>query len=140
MTMTDPIADMLTRIRNALRAAHETVDMPNSKVKRDIAKVLKSDGYIRNHKIISDGRHRLIRIFLKYDLFRIQRRPEGVERIRDQYCFHFKGAYVGQAGQRNARWWGDPLFSVVIKSRSDFLIGGLNVTYRQKAHCHTKGC
>ena len=67
MTMTDPIADMLTRIRNALRAAHETVDMPNSKVKRDIAKVLKSEGYIRNHKIISDGRHRLIRIFLKYD-------------------------------------------------------------------------
>ena len=67
MTMTDPIADMLTRIRNALRASHEIVDIPNSKLKMNIAKVLKSEGYIRNLKIISDGRHRLIRIFLKYD-------------------------------------------------------------------------
>lgn len=67
MTMTDPIADMLTRIRNALKASHETVDIPNSKLKMEIAKVLKSEGYIRNIKIISDGRHRLIRIFLKYD-------------------------------------------------------------------------
>lgn len=67
MTMTDPVADMLTRIRNALKASHETVDIPNSKLKMEIAKVLKSEGYIRNIKIISDGRHRLIRIFLKYD-------------------------------------------------------------------------
>jgi small subunit ribosomal protein S8 len=67
MTMTDPIADMLTRIRNALRASHEVVDIPNSRVKTSIAKVLKSEGYIKNYKIISDGRHRLIRIFLKYD-------------------------------------------------------------------------
>jgi small subunit ribosomal protein S8 len=67
MTMTDPIADMLTRIRNALRASHEIVDIPNSRVKTAIAKVLKSEGYIKNFKIISDGRHRLIRIFLKYD-------------------------------------------------------------------------
>ena len=67
MSMTDPIADMLTRIRNALKASHEMVDIPNSSLKASMAKVLKFEGYIKNFKIISDGRHRLIRIFLKYD-------------------------------------------------------------------------
>ena len=67
MTMTDPIADMLTRIRNALKASHELVDIPNSKLKINIAKVLKAEGYINNFKLISDGQHRLIRIFLRYD-------------------------------------------------------------------------
>ena len=67
MSMTDPIADMLTRIRNALRASHELVDIPSSKLKIEIAKVLKSEGYIKNLKIVSDGRRRLLRIFLKYD-------------------------------------------------------------------------
>ncbi len=67
MTMTDPISDMLTRIRNALRASHEAVDIPSSKLKINIAKVIKSEGYIKNFKIISDGRRRLIRMFLKYD-------------------------------------------------------------------------
>ena len=67
MSMTDPVADMLTRIRNALRASHELVDIPSSKLKLNMTKVLKSEGYIRNFKIISDGKHRLIRIFLRYD-------------------------------------------------------------------------
>ena len=67
MTMTDPIADMLTRIRNALKASHESVDIPSSKLKINIAKVLKSEGYIRNFKMISDGKQGLIKIFLKYD-------------------------------------------------------------------------
>lgn len=67
MTMTDPVADMLTRVRNALKASHEQVDIPSSKIKINIANVLKSEGYIRNFKIITDGRHRLLRIFLKYD-------------------------------------------------------------------------
>jgi len=65
--MTDPIADMLTRIRNGLKASHEVVDIPSSKMKINIAKVIKSEGYVKNFKIISDGRHRFIRIFLKYD-------------------------------------------------------------------------
>jgi small subunit ribosomal protein S8 len=65
--MTDPIADMLTRIRNGLNASHEVVDIPSSKMKINIAKVIKSEGYVKNFKIISDGRHRFIRIFLKYD-------------------------------------------------------------------------
>lgn len=65
--MTDPIADMLTRVRNGLKASHEVVDIPCSKMKINIAKVIKSEGYIRNFKIVSDGSHRSIRIFLKYD-------------------------------------------------------------------------
>ncbi len=67
MTMTDPVADMLTRIRNALMVSHKLVDIPSSKLNMNVIKVLKSEGYIRNFKIISDGRDRLIRIFLKYD-------------------------------------------------------------------------
>ena len=67
MCMTDPVADMLTRIRNAMRASHELVDIPSSKLKIEIGKVLKSEGYIKNLRIISDGKHRLMRIFLKYD-------------------------------------------------------------------------
>ena len=67
MSMTDPIADMLTRIRNAQRASHELVNIPSSKLKINVAKVLKSEGYIKNFRIISDGQHRFIRIFLKYD-------------------------------------------------------------------------
>jgi len=65
--MTDPIADMLTRIRNAIIPSYDTVDIPSSKLKINIAKVLKSEGFIRNYRIVSDGRHRVIRIFLRYD-------------------------------------------------------------------------
>jgi len=67
MTMTDPVADMLTRIRNSLRASQELVNIPSSKLKINIAKVLKTEGYIRNFRLISDGQHKFIRIFLKYD-------------------------------------------------------------------------
>lgn len=67
MTMTDPIADMLTRIRNAARASHDSTDIPGSKMKINIAKVLKAEGYIKNFRIVSDGRHRVIRVFLNYD-------------------------------------------------------------------------
>lgn len=67
MTMTDPIADMLTRVRNALKASHERADIPSSRMKINIAKVLKAEGYIKNFKIVSDGRHRYVRVFLKYD-------------------------------------------------------------------------
>jgi small subunit ribosomal protein S8 len=80
MTMTDPIADMLTRIRNALKASHESVDIPNSRMKANIAKILKSEGYIRNFKIIPDSRQGILRVFLKYDE---QKLPvsAGIERV-----------------------------------------------------------
>ena len=67
MTMSDPIADMLTRIRNALKASHEEVDIPGSKIKMELAKILKSEGYIRNYKTVSEGPQKNIKIFLKYD-------------------------------------------------------------------------
>lgn len=67
MTMTDPIADMLTRIRNALKAERETVDIPCSTIKTNIAKVLKSEGYIKNYKVFPDNRQGVIKVVLKYD-------------------------------------------------------------------------
>ena len=67
MGMTDPIADMLTRIRNALMASYETVDVPSSKMKVSIAKVLKAEGFIKNFKLIEDSKQGIIKIYFKYD-------------------------------------------------------------------------
>ena len=64
--MTDPIADMLTRIRNASKAKHEKVDIPSSKMKVEIAKILKDEGFVKNVKLVKDRRQGLIRVYLKY--------------------------------------------------------------------------
>ena len=66
MTTSDPIADMLTRIRNGLSAKHAKVDVPASRLKTDIAKILKDEGYIANYKLTEDGNRKSIRIYLKY--------------------------------------------------------------------------
>ena len=66
MQITDPIADMLTRIRNAGSARHETVDVPNSKMKKAIADILLEEGYIKSFQLIDDGTQGVIRITLKY--------------------------------------------------------------------------
>jgi len=66
MSMTDPIADMLTRIRNASRIGRESVDIPLSKVKLGIANVLKKEGFIRTFKTIEDGRQGQLRVYLRY--------------------------------------------------------------------------
>lgn len=66
MMTTDPIADMLTRMRNALSARHAKVDVPASRLKNDIAKILKDEGYIANFKLTEDGNKKSIRIYLKY--------------------------------------------------------------------------
>ena len=66
MHITDPVADMLTRIRNANNAKHETVDVPASNMKKAIADILVAEGYIRSYQIIEDGRQGIIRITLKY--------------------------------------------------------------------------
>jgi small subunit ribosomal protein S8 len=63
---TDPIADMLTRIRNAMAARHPKVDVPASRLKMDIARILKDEGYVLNYKPTEEGPRRLIRIYLKY--------------------------------------------------------------------------
>lgn len=67
MVMTDPLADMLTRIRNANQAKHEKVDIPASNLKTQIARILKEEGYIKNYKLIKDGRQGILRIYLKYE-------------------------------------------------------------------------
>ena len=66
MQITDPIADMLTRIRNAGSARHETVDIPNSKKKKAIAEILLEEGYIKSFQLIDDGTQGIIRVTLKY--------------------------------------------------------------------------
>ena len=66
MQITDPIADLLTRIRNAGSARHETVDVPNSKMKKAIAEILLEEGYIKSFQLIDDGTQGVIRITLKY--------------------------------------------------------------------------
>ncbi|MCI5724554.1 MAG: 30S ribosomal protein S8 [Fusobacterium gastrosuis] len=66
MYLTDPIADMLTRVRNANAVMHEKVDVPHSKMKERIAEILKEQGYISNFKIVTEGNNKNIRIYLKY--------------------------------------------------------------------------
>ena len=66
MTMTDPVADMLTRIRNANQAKHFRVDIPASKIKLGLAKILKSEGYVRDFRVIEDRKQKILRVYLKY--------------------------------------------------------------------------
>ncbi|MCH7873960.1 MAG: 30S ribosomal protein S8 [Gemmatimonadetes bacterium] len=66
MSMTDPVADMLTRIRNASSAGHRRVDIPVSKLKVEIARLLRDNHYIQEYKVLDDGRHGLLRVYLKY--------------------------------------------------------------------------
>jgi small subunit ribosomal protein S8 len=65
--MTDPISDMLARIRNAIMAKHSRVDIPSSKLKLEIARILKEEGYINNYVVKGEGVKKTIRIFLRYD-------------------------------------------------------------------------
>ncbi len=66
MTMTDPVADMLTRIRNANTAGHATVDIPASKVKKNIAEILVKEGYIRGYEMVEEDSRRTIKVTMKY--------------------------------------------------------------------------
>ena len=66
MRLTDPVADMLTRIRNAVSARHQKVDVPASKLKLEIARILKEEGYISNYKASEEEGHKIVRIYLKY--------------------------------------------------------------------------
>ncbi len=66
MAISDPISDMLTRIRNAAKAKFNSVDVPGSSLKIEVAKILKSEGFIRNYKFLKDGKQGILRIYLKY--------------------------------------------------------------------------
>jgi small subunit ribosomal protein S8 len=89
--VTDPIADMLTRMRNGLSAKHAKVDVPASNLKVEIARILKDEGYISNYKVIGDGASRAIRVYLKYG-------PDGekvmnkLERISKPGCRVYVGS------------------------------------------------
>ena len=79
--MTDPIADMLTRIRNANTAKHDTVDVPASKIKTEIARILLDEGYIKAYEIVEDGVVKTIKITLKYNVDKNQKVISGLKRI-----------------------------------------------------------
>ena len=81
MTMSDPIADMLTRIRNANTAKHDTVDVPASKMKIAIADILLNEGYITKYDIVEDGNFKTIRITLKYGVDKNEKVISGLKRI-----------------------------------------------------------
>ncbi len=66
MLMTDPVADFLARIRNAIRARHQKVDVPAAKLKLEIARILKEEGYIANYKSTEEDGHKVLRVYLKY--------------------------------------------------------------------------
>ena len=81
MTMSDPIADMLTRIRNANTAKHDTVDVPSSKMKLAIADILLEEGYIKKYDLIDEGNFKTMRITLKYGTDRNEKIISGLKRI-----------------------------------------------------------
>ena len=81
MTMSDPIADMLTRIRNANTAKHDTVDVPASKMKLAIAEILLEEGYIKKYDVIEDGNFKTIHITLKYGADKNEKIITGLKRI-----------------------------------------------------------
>jgi Ribosomal protein S8 len=81
MTMSDPIADMLTRIRNANTAKHDTVDIPASKIKLGIADILLNEGYIKKYDVVEDGNFKTIRIVLKYGKDKNEKIISGLKRI-----------------------------------------------------------
>ena len=79
--MTDPIADMLTRIRNANTAKHDTVDVPSSKMKLAIAKIILDEGYIKSYELVENGKFNDIRITLKYGASKNEKIISGLQRI-----------------------------------------------------------
>lgn len=80
MVMTDPIADMLTRIRNANMVRHEKLELPASKIKKEIADILKREGFVRDYEFIEDNKQGVLRIFLKYGASN-ERVITGIKRI-----------------------------------------------------------
>lgn len=116
--LTDPIADMLTRVRNALRAKHRRVDIPVSRQKVEIARLLKEHHYVYDYKVLDDGRHGVLRVYLKYhdgqpvirSLQRISRpgrrqyvRVEEIPRVRNGLGMAILSTSRGMLSDRVAR-------------------------------------
>ena len=100
MAISDPIADMLTRIRNAAKAKFNSVDIPGSTVKIELAKILKGEGFIRNYKFLKDGKQGILRIYLKYGegqsnvIYKLQRISKPSRRVYVK-CKEIKPVYNG---------------------------------------------
>ena len=92
MHITDPIADMLTRIRNANSAKHDTVDVPASNMKKSIAQILLDEGYIKNYQLIDDGTQGIIRITLKYSQPNKEKVITGLRRVSKPGLRMYAGA------------------------------------------------
>jgi len=90
MSMTDPIADMLTRIRNAGVARFDKVDIPASRMKISLARILKEEGFIKNYKVIKDNRQGLLRVYLKYSEHQIPL-IQGLRRVSKPGCRVYRG-------------------------------------------------
>jgi small subunit ribosomal protein S8 len=116
--MTDPIADMLTRIRNACQASHKWVDMPVSKQKIEIARLLEESRFVHAHKVLDDGRFGVLRVYLKYHddkpvirhLERVSRPGrrkyvghEGIPRVRNGLGIAILSTSAGLLSDRTAR-------------------------------------
>jgi len=116
--MTDPIADMLTRIRNAAQAGHKWVDMPVSKTKIEIARLLEESHFVHAHKVLADGRFGVLRVYLKYHdgkpvirhLERVSRPGRrhyvatgDIPRVRNGLGMAILSTSVGMLSDRNAR-------------------------------------
>ncbi|MBR9988292.1 MAG: 30S ribosomal protein S8 [Gemmatimonadetes bacterium] len=116
--MTDPIADMLTRIRNASQAKHKRVDLPVSRLKKEIARILKENHFIHDFKVLDDGRHGVLRLYLKYyedkpvirslkrvsrPGRRIYRRADEMPRIRNGLGLAIVSTSKGMMTDRQAR-------------------------------------
>lgn len=85
MATSDPIADMLTRIRNAAKAKFNSVDIPGSRLKIELARILKNEGFVRNYKFLKDGKQGILRVYLKYSPDR-DSVIYGLERISKPSC------------------------------------------------------
>jgi len=90
MRLTDPVADMLTRVRNALQARHQKVDVPASRLKVEIARILKEEGYISNFKATEEEGHKVIRIYLKYGAHN-EAAISKAERVSRPGCRNYAG-------------------------------------------------
>ncbi len=108
--MNDPIADMLTRIRNASNAGHKRVDVPHSRLKEAIAGILKSEGYVEDTTIVEKGKFRFIRIRLRYD-------EEGVSLITGLACVSRQGKRVYAGHKDIPRVMGGLGVSIISTSR-----------------------
>ena len=134
MQISDVIADMLTRIRNANNAKHETVDVPASNVKKAIADILVSEGYIKSYQVVEDGKQGTLHITLKYvgkqkvisghpsglqarspDLFRMRGYAQGDERTGRGDRVHLQGHHDRQAGKKRAHRRRNSRLRVVIR-------------------------